>query len=326
MMERLTIPLLAVDGGGTKCQVVFADRQRQIRGSGRAGACNYQGSGTEAAAEELRKGIGAAALELRQTLGVSQDQAIEAECAVFGMAGLDTEYDRSIILAMVQQVLAQLNIAVKHLLVENDGLAVLLGATNGEPGVLVIAGTGSIAYGINEMGISARSGGWGHRVGDEGSGYWMGKQAIIAILQAADGRGKSTSLQKHLLPHLGLQHPEELFNWSYGPDYSVEKVGELSRFVSIAAAEEDEVAKGILAAAADELFCAARAVIDRLAMKEKPFKIILQGGVLQNDDVVRQLVIEKLNQYSPQGKLDKARNEPIYGVIEKGFAHLRKQG
>ncbi|MCK9905219.1 hypothetical protein MXD63_35165, partial [Frankia sp. Cpl3] len=241
MMERLTIPLLAVDGGGTKCQVVFADRQRNIRGSGRAGACNYQGSGTKSAALELTKGINAAVLELKQALGASQAEEIEVECAVFGMAGLDTEHDRSIIFAMVQQVLQQLKIRVKQLLVENDGLAVLLGATNGEPGVLVIAGTGSIAYGINHAGISARAGGWGHRVGDEGSGYWLGKQAITAILQAADGRGKPTSLHKWILPHLGLQHPEELFNWSYGPCYSVEKVGELSRFVSLAAADGDEV-------------------------------------------------------------------------------------
>ena len=261
MMERLTIPLLAVDGGGTKCQVVFADRQKHVRGSGRAGACNYQGSGTEAAARELLKGIGSAALELKQALGSPQAEEIEVECAVFGMAGLDTEHDRSIIFAMVQQVLQQLHIRVKHLLVENDGLAVLLGATNGEPGVLVIAGTGSIAYGINEEGISARAGGWGHRVGDEGSGYWLGKQAIIAILRERTEEENRLSLAKWILPHLGLRQSEELFNWSYGPDYSVKKVGELSRLVSFAAAYGDEAARNILISAAEELFAAARSVI-----------------------------------------------------------------
>ncbi|MCG6197790.1 N-acetylglucosamine kinase, partial [Anoxybacillus sp. LAT_38] len=75
--------------------------------------------------------------------------AWEVECAVFGLAGLDTEHDRQVITGMVRDVLEMLRIRVRHLIVENDGFAALLGATNGEPGILVIAGTGSIAFGVN---------------------------------------------------------------------------------------------------------------------------------------------------------------------------------
>ncbi|MDA5109199.1 N-acetylglucosamine kinase [Brevibacillus thermoruber] len=330
-MTAVHIPLLAVDGGGTKCLAVLTDRSKRTLGAGRAGSCNYQGIGREAAARELAAAISQALAEAagRLPAAVPDDSgsgpAWEVECAVFGLAGLDTEHDRQVITGMVRDVLELLRIRVRHLIVENDGFAALLGATNGEPGILVIAGTGSIAFGVNRAGETARAGGWGHRVGDEGSGYWIGKQAIMAVLKAADGRGEPTLLESLLLPHLGLDRVDQLFNWTYGPDYSVEKVGELSPFVSQAADSQDRVAASILEAAGEELFLAARAVIERLRMKEQPFKMILQGGVLQNDERVRRIVIEHARRYTPQVTIDKAQNDPIFGVIAKGLAYLEKR-
>ncbi|USG68360.1 N-acetylglucosamine kinase [Brevibacillus ruminantium] len=345
-MTVTRIPLLAVDGGGTKCLAVLVDDSQQIVGTGRAGSCNYQGIGREMAARELEAAIRAALQEAVvwqksgstaeappslqasergnqediQTLGT---KTLEIECAVFGLAGLDTEYDRRVITEMVVAVLQKLQIKVRHLLVENDGFAALLGATNGEPGILVIAGTGSIAFGVNKAGETARSGGWGHRVGDEGSGYWIGKQAVTAVLKAADGRGRQTALTDLLPPHIGLSHVEELFNWTYGSQYSVDKIGELSLLVSQAADRGDAVALGILEKAGEELFHAARAVMERLCMNKEPFKMILQGGVLQNDERVRSIVLQRIRSAAPQVVIDKAQNEPIYGVIAKGLAYLK---
>jgi N-acetylglucosamine kinase-like BadF-type ATPase len=323
-MKRIHIPLLAVDGGGTKCLAVFADTDKSIRGTGRAGSCNYQGIGVESAARELIKAIGQA---MDDTLRDHQENHVQwdVECAVFGLAGLDTEHDRRILKQMVEGVLQQLQIRVRHLIVENDGFAALLGATNGEAGILVIAGTGSIAYGVNGQGVTARAGGWGHRVGDEGSGFWIGKQAITAVLKAADGRSEATSLSALLLPYLGLSHVEDLFNWTYGDEYSVEKVGELSRLVSQAAAYGDQAAARILEAASEELYHAARAVIHALEMTDKPFKMILQGGVLQNDERVRGMVLGKIRRVTPFVQIETAKNDPIYGVIAKGLAFLQKQ-
>ncbi|MEJ8543755.1 N-acetylglucosamine kinase [Brevibacillus borstelensis] len=345
-MTVTRIPLLAVDGGGTKCLAVLVDDGQQIVGTGRAGSCNYQGIGREVAARELETAIRTALREAgfwqkagstgehtsdvlacdceipenSRTMGMD---ALEIECAVFGLAGLDTEYDRQVITDMVVSVLQKLDVTVRHLLVENDGFAALLGATNGEPGILVIAGTGSIAFGVNKAGETARSGGWGHRVGDEGSGYWIGKQAVTAVLKAADGRGSQTALIDLLLPHIGLSHVEELFNWTYGSQCSVEKIGELSLLVSQAADRGDKVALGILEKAGEELFHAARAVMERLGMDNEPFKMILQGGVLQNDERVRSTVMQKIRSAAPQVVIDKAQNEPIYGVIAKGLAYLK---
>ncbi|WP_134686510.1 N-acetylglucosamine kinase [Brevibacillus migulae] len=325
-MRERKLPLLAVDGGGTKCLAVFADREEHILGQGRSGSCNYQGIGIEAASREITAAIRAAMEEVRQSEPqIAGDGPWKVECAVFGLAGLDTEHDRTILDAMIHNILAELDIQVDQLLVENDGFAALLGATGGEAGILVVAGTGSIAFGINEAGMTARAGGWGHRVGDEGSGYWIGKQAITAILKSADGREQATALTNEIHSYLGLANTDALVNWTYGPDYSIEKVAELSQLVSQAAEQGDKVAAGILRMAAEELVQTAKAVIDRLSLGPQRFAMVLQGGVLQNARMVRAYVEQQVKLYAPNVQIDTARRDPIYGVIAQGMFLLRHQ-
>lgn len=325
-MARIRIPLLAVDGGGTKCLAVFAEADRSLLGTGRAGSCNYQGIGEAAAKQEVIKAIRAAMLDVCQNKGIAPDQAEwDIACAVFGLAGLDTERDRQIISQMVSTALSELGIQVEDLIVENDGFAALLGATRGGAGILIIAGTGSIAYGINETGTTARAGGWGHRVGDEGSGYWIGKQAVQEALRAADGRAEPTQLTGHLLAHLGLDHVEALFNWAYSSDFSVEKTAELSQLVSLAADAGDVAARRILQKASEELALAAQAVIAKLQLDSRPFTMILQGGVLQKHDLLRGMVVEKIKSFAPLVRIDMENHEPIDGVIAKGLAYLEKR-
>ncbi|GIP39294.1 hypothetical protein J31TS4_25740 [Paenibacillus sp. J31TS4] len=344
-MNTARVPLLAVDGGGTKCLAVFTDAAGAMLATGRAGSCNYQGAGRDAAALELTRAIreakrqlaaasdgpegspalaesaGAAAGEAAAA-GEPAGETLHVACAVFGLAGLDTEYDRHIVESLVAEALAEAGVSTGRVIVENDGLAALLGATGGDPGVLLIAGTGSIVYGINAEGVSARAGGWGHRVGDEGSGYWIAKQAVTAALRGFDGRGVQTALTEKLLAHLGLASEEELFNWVYSADYSVDRAAELSRLVSEAERAGDAAARSILEAAADELFEGAQAVIDRLGMKDRVFSVVLQGGVLQHDTLVRSRLAERIRQAAPGARIDEAKKEPIYGVIAQGLRLL----
>ncbi len=337
-MNPARVPLLAVDGGGTKCLAVFADAEGRMLASGRAGSCNYQGVGREAAARELTRAIREAKRQLAvgdrdvstaSSLGVSptehtpaaeEDGPLRVNCAVFGLAGLDTAYDRRIVEELVLEALAGTQVQADRVVVENDGVAALLGASGGDPGILIIAGTGSIVYGINAKGDSARAGGWGHRVGDEGSGYWIGKQAIRTALRGYDGRGTATPLTSKLLQHLKLQSEEELFNWAYSAAYSVDKTAELSRLVGEAAEEGDVPARQILELAADELFSGAQAVMKKIGLTEaeSPFAVILQGGVLQHNPVVRSRLAERIAAFSPHARVDEAKREPIYGVIGQG--------
>ncbi|MBD0384451.1 N-acetylglucosamine kinase [Paenibacillus sedimenti] len=319
------IPLLAVDGGGTKSLCFLFDEHGQIRGQGRSGSCNYQGVGKEAAVKELILAI-RNALEDGKIMGdgVIGEGEFVTDCAAMGLAGLDTEYDRRIIEEFVKDALQHLRIRAKHLIIENDGFATLMGATGGQPGILMIAGTGSIVYGMNDQGEIARAGGWGHLVGDEGSGYWIGKQAIIHILKTKDGRMAPNKLAAHILPYLGLRDAEDLFNWTYSTRYSVEKVGELSSLVSQAHMQGDSFAQSILIQAAKELFACAMAVIKRINLTTKPFPIILQGGVLYHNAFVREYVTDQFKKYAPYGQIETKLKEPIYGMMALAIDHYHK--
>jgi len=327
-MERIRIPLLAVDAGGTKTSAVLADETGTWWGSGRAGSCNYQGVGIAAAKNALLTAVAGALAETARLRGYAEAAGVRWEigCAVLAVAGLDTERDRQVITGWIQEVFAALDLRVSRWVVENDAVSVLLGATDGKPGVLVIAGTGAIAIGINGEGTIARASGWGHRVGDEGSGYWIGKQAIAAVLRAHDGRGEATRLTELITQHLGLSDAEDLFSWSYSSQYAVERVGELARLVSQASRQGDPAATAILRQAGTELADAAGAVIKRLELAQSPFALILQGGVLQHDQLVRQTVTDRIQRLAPHAALDQAQKEPISGVIAHGLACLRKRG
>src|SRR3990170_4420420 len=115
-----------------------------------------------------------------------------------GIAGVDREDDHTVIRGIMKRIGLKARI-----LIVNDALVALEAGTPGQPGIVIISGTGSIAYGRNAAGEAARSGGWGHVLGDEGSGYWIGRAALRAVLRAADRRGPPTVLTRMLLKHFG---------------------------------------------------------------------------------------------------------------------------
>ncbi|QDX95281.1 N-acetylglucosamine kinase [Brevibacillus laterosporus] len=328
-MNKRHIPLLAVDGGGTKSLAMILDQNQHVLGTGRAGSCNYHGNGVEAATHELKKAINGAmteALTSQSQNPFDTQSPLQVDCAVFGIAGLDTSYDRAIILKLVNQVLFDLNIQINQIVVENDCVAALMGATNGRPGILAIAGTGSIVCGVGTNGKSSRAGGWGHRVGDEGSGYWIGNQALTAIFRSSDGRANSTLLTDEVLAYLQMDDVEQLFHWVYNEKtYSVDKVGELSRLVSSAAQKGDQTAHSILEKAADELFEGIKMIMGQLNLHDQACPVILQGGVLKHEPFVRQRLIQLISQYAPKAMVDDSEQDPIKGVIAMGFRAMNNR-
>jgi N-acetylglucosamine kinase-like BadF-type ATPase len=322
----IEIPLLAVDGGGTKSLAMLLDQDRTVLGQGASGGCNHQTVGKAEAKEQLRKAIASAVLELATKKAVSGGEPLRVSCAVFGIAGLDTGLDRAIITDIIHQVLTSLNIHVRHLVVENDGFMTLLGATRHHSGILVISGTGSIVYGMNETSQFIRSSGWGHMIGDEGSGYWIGKQALNAVFKMADGRGEFTLLHDKVLSFLELNDIEELCNWIYGADYSVDRTADLARLVNECAAEGDDTAKRILEEAARELLVAAQAVISRLGLTDAPCQLFLHGGVLDRVELIRSKLIAELQNFAPALRYvpKDATFGPLSGIIFRGFEILER--
>jgi N-acetylglucosamine kinase len=166
--------------------------------------------------------------------------------------------------------------------VTHDAFVALSGATAGEPGVVTIAGTGSIAFGRNREGKTARAGGWGYVFGDEGGGFDLVRRALRAVLRHEEGWGQKTALRDALLSSAGATSANDLLHRFYTDEYPRERVAAFSKLVDRAARDGDPVAREILLAAAQQLATLATAVRAQLFDASAPCHISHLGGVFRS--------------------------------------------
>lgn len=171
------------------------------------------------------------------------------------MAGIDTQSDFEALTHIVQQALNSTHFNINKAILENDVQAALLGLVGHQPGVLLISGTGSIALATDGNGNVVRTGGWGHRAGDEGSGYWIGRQILKAIFRAEDKLEAPTILKKLVFEKLQIDSIDQLMTWLYQADYTNAQTASLSTVLQEAVSLNDEKAISIAELAAKELFC-----------------------------------------------------------------------
>ena len=167
----------------------------------------------------------------------------------------------------------------------------LRGAMDG-PGIAVIAGTGSICFGKNQAGQTARSGGFGHLIDDGGSGYALGRDVLSTAVQALDGRCPDTAILERVYHRLGREDPGAIVSFVY--DETTDKAA-IARFSSIALALAEEgnpTAQAILNRGAGELYALAAAVQRQLGLEGRP--IALLGGLLSGENPYRRAVARKL--------------------------------
>ncbi|RLF25178.1 MAG: ATPase [Thermoprotei archaeon] len=292
-----------VDGGATKTICVISDKEGKILGVGRSGPSNYHIVGIEGAKRSLREAI----------LSAIKDACVEIkklEVACFGLAGVDYPEDKE----RAQKFIEELGLAEKVVVVHDTHIA-LMGATAGKPGVIVIAGTGSVSAGIDEKGRYVRSGGWGYILGDEGSAYDIARRGLIAALRARDGRGKPTVLVEKFMKALNLKHLEELIRKVYVERMGATEIASLAPIVSEAASEGDEVAREILDSAGRELALLAIAVIRRLNMEDKEFPIALIGGAFRAGEPLMKAFKEEVLRVAPKAKITEPRYPPAVGAL-----------
>nr|WP_304216166.1 BadF/BadG/BcrA/BcrD ATPase family protein [Fredinandcohnia onubensis] len=312
-MNKNTIELLAVDGGGTKTLAVLVDANGKILGEGRAGATNYHVAGAIKVREALEKAI----LSAFKDAGIDPSSVVKK--AVFALAGIDTDNDEKEVSRVVKETVNCLPIKIERLQVENDCLSALLGSTQNKAGVLLIAGTGSIVFAHDGNNRIVRSGGWGHRFGDEGSGYWIGKQAIESVLKMQDGRGEDTLLAKLVLEKFDFSKIEELYNWAYSDSYSVDDVGALATTVDEAYRLGDAVSKRILERAVEELLLLVHTAIKNAGIQQNEFDLILQGGVFHHNHYIKDQVRNRIQLSFPKVNLITTTEEPIRSIIKRGL-------
>jgi len=213
----------------------------------------------------------------------------------------------------VPEVLARF-VTVHHLIAEPDMITAHAGAFGGGPGVIVIAGTGSIAYGKDAAGQQARAGGWGYAMGDEGSGYDLGRQALVAAARMEDGRGPKTSLRAALLNHLQLNSLWEVRTALYGETIRRPQMAGLAPLVFQACQQGDEAALRIVDQAAGDLAQLAAAVLGRLRWEEPPL-LAPVGGVFQAGESIMDPFQTKLQGHYPGARVVPARYPPVIGAL-----------
>ena len=171
----------------------------------------------------------------------------------------------------------------------------LWGALEGSPGVSVVAGTGSICCGRNEAGDYITVGGWGHLIGDEGSGYAIGRDVLKAVTHYWDGYGEETGLVKAVIDTLHLEDRQKMIAYVY--ENSKSSVARAARIAEQEAANGDAVAKKILLKNAGDLAKQVKAVTARLSMQQG--EIALLGGLLENDTIYRKSLVKEIQNTNP---------------------------
>jgi N-acetylglucosamine kinase-like BadF-type ATPase len=191
----------------------------------------------------------------------------------------------------------------------------LNGAAMGGDAVVLISGTGSVAYGGTQDGARARAGGWGYLLSDEGSAYWLGQQAISSALRAYDGRGENTLITQRLLDTLHLNHVMDLEGWVYGLPSVNTEVAALASVVLEAAREHDTVAESIVDEAGRLLTETVGAVLNCLHRADAPMPVATVGGVLHAESPVRDALIQRLGGTYPQAIATWPSLPPVGGAV-----------
>jgi N-acetylglucosamine kinase-like BadF-type ATPase len=184
-------------------------------------------------------------------------------------------------------------------------------ATAGEPAIMVLSGGGAVAYGRDVAGHSARSGGWGHLLGDEGSGYWIGLEAIKVVFRAYDGMKPRTTLEAELMHRFEVAHVRDLMNKVYSGGISEPEIAGLVPIVDALARQGDEISMRILEEGAAHLMDLAVVLLGKLG--ELP--VYLSGGVWNApamDENFRRLLAEAGHEV----KVSRAKGEPWEGIFK----------
>jgi N-acetylglucosamine kinase-like BadF-type ATPase len=296
--------VLGIDAGGTKTVCQLAEDGGTVLAEFRGPGANLVSLGESGVEAALRAAIGPA---------VAVHGAIDAVC--IGMAGVDQAREAE----TVRKVLGRIA-RFGQMLVVSDSLIALEAGAPDSPGVVVASGTGSIAYGRDAAGRAARAGGWGYVLADEGSGFWLGREALRAVMRAADSRGPSTALTERVLGHYGVARPQDVGREVYRDGVRPAAIATLASEVEAAAAGGDGVAARILAEAASELRLLAMSVVEQLSLQQGP--IVLAGGTFRAVPRLANTLIGDLGRRLPRATARVLEIEPAYGAVRLALALL----
>ena len=275
--------VIGMDGGGTKTAVALLDLSGRELARYAAGPMNYNGVPAETVEESIRQ-------SLRE---IGREHPL-AGCAALCVASAGAGNPE--IRARLKQDVRACGYAAR-LLVAGDEQAALAGAIDGPRGMILIAGTGSICCGRNELGERRRSGGYGHLIDDVGSGYAIGRDILSAAVRAADGRNGPTVLTELLCARAGLGGTEEIVRFVYGAHTAKSDIASLAKLLPEACRQGDGTALRIVEKSARGLAELPMPVARELGLTDA--KLALCGSILQKDPFIRETFRKRLREALP---------------------------
>ncbi len=303
---------LGVDGGGTKTLAVLTDETGATLSEAATNASNPLRVGVENAVNEI-------ALAVDRACDAIGKQRSEIVAAQIGLAGVRREDLRQRIAKNLSKKLG-----IELLSVVTDAEIALYGAVGGAPGIVIIAGTGSICCGRNAAGEAAAAGGWGPLAGDEGGGAGIARRALQSIAKASDGRAAKTVLSERALDYFRAASVPDLSTAIYAPGMTNDKIAGFARFVIEAARGKDQVSVQLLEEAARELALMAKAVIARLGLQNQEFQVAYVGGIFQAKELIFERLLEEIRQTAAKAFLAAPQFAPHIAAAKMAIALAHK--
>ncbi len=297
---------LGIDGGGSKTSCLIGD-ETSVLGRGMGGGSNVIRVGEESARLALHEAI-------RQACSSARVKPAQIQRACAGLAGAARPEVRDVARRIIAEIIPG------EIEITGDMEIAMEAAFGDGPGVIVIAGTGSIAYGRNPQKQTARAGGWGFAISDEGSGYWIGRRAVAAAVNEGED-AKDTCLFKAIAKSWGVTTHQQVVmkaNSTPAPDFAA-----LFPIVHTAAEKQNKQAREVLTQAAKELVGLGEDVIDRLFPAAHAVPVAMSGGVFAHSAQVREVFYNRLSKEYPQVRLIEDVVEPVQGALQRARKHAR---
>lgn len=298
---------IGVDGGGTKTLTYLGDMAGHILDSCVFGPSNYYSSGLENTKKVFGSIVNYYCLK-------HQFDYSDLVFISLGLAGVDREMDKQVI----RNIFVELNITC-DIMVYNDARAALVGTLGKDEGVIIVSGTGSIATGIRDNRL-VRVGGWGHILGDEGSGYDIGMKTLKAIMKSYDGRLSPTLMTEKVIEFLELDGVEDIIGFVHDSNTDKKKIAELAVVAVQAAKEKDTLALAIMDESVEALLQLANTVIRKLYSADESAELTYIGGIITNVGYIRDSFITKIKKDYPNLTIKKPAQDGAVGALYLGWS------
>ena len=295
--------LIGFDCGATKTDCALADINGNILYTTTGGAANYLVTGTAGTSKIILS-------LLNNCIKKINADYSKIENIVIGAAGAGRREDADKLENSLYKIFSADGIKLKSLKVVSDAQIALQGAFPTEAGCILIAGTGSIIYGKDEKGTIYRAGGFGRLLGDEGSGYSIGRKGLQAAAKHFDGRGDETFIVKLIEEKYSIKTSDELITKVYNKNFDIASIAEV---VIIAAENEDLIAHHILHEESEELIHHISTMTKKVDTID--LRVSFAGSLISNNNIYSDMLREKIKTSLPSVKIVAPKHSPIEGAI-----------